>query len=268
MAHPLRDPAGAAGLALLLVLPPGAQALQLPADLDLAVVQQDSTLPHEQAPRGVPRGYDWAIGPRLGAGNSPGRFRAATGWGQVFRDDDRRHADAALQLRELQVLLCSGPARQWQLVQRGVIEGRQFRADYSGDQSRPPRLLRQVNGYVTVSIDAGSSFHFWPSQGRFELPEGELCGFVVLVQARLDPAAQDSQPGYLVGLGADYWLDRNARWDHYRTNRDVAIGRLRTVGREWRWYGLSTATDADLQRLRTQGYALSPSLCGGAAPCR
>lgn len=254
----------------LAVLATSAQALKLPDGVDLVEIRHDGALKHEQVPRGVPRGYDWALAPRIGAGNRPGEFRAATGWGQVFRADDSKDADAAVQLRELQVLLCAGPLKEWQLVQRGTIEGRQFQADYNGDRSRPARLLRQVNGHVTVAIDAGSSFHFWPTSGRFDLPAGELCGFVVLVQARLDPAGSASQPGYLVGLGADYWLDRSAPWDRYRTNRDIAIGRLRLATTEWRWYGLSTADEADLQRLATQGYALSPALCrtSAPAPCR
>lgn len=270
MYRTITEPAGVI-LALALALLAGpASALKLPDGVDLVQIRQDGALRHEQVPRGVPRGYDWALAPRIGAGNRPGEFRAATGWGQVFRADDTKDADAALQLRDLQVLLCAGAQREWQLVQRGTIEGRQFQADYNGDLSRAARLLRQVNGYVTVAIDAGSSFHFWPARGRFDLPPGELCGFVMLVQARLDPAGSASEPGYLVGLGGDYWLDRSAPWDRYRTNRDIAIGRLRVATTDWRWYGMSTATEADLQRLATQGYALSAPLCREAAPapCR
>lgn len=233
----------------------------LPEEVDLAAIQRDGTLPHERMPRGVPRGFDWARGPRVGAGNTPGAFRAATGWGQAFSSGDA-DGRVMLQLRALQVLVCAGPQRQWQLVQRGPIEGRQFRADFAGNASAAAEHFELQGEVATVAFAAGSAFHFWPAAGRFELPAGPLCGVLVLVQARLDP---NSAPGTgaLVGLGADYWLDRGTHWDQYRTNRDIAIGRLRVVTPEWRWVGLSTAGDADLQRLHLQGY--DPGACRAAA---
>ncbi|MBX3606144.1 MAG: hypothetical protein KF788_12750 [Piscinibacter sp.] len=260
----LRPEAMRAAAALLLGLAAcsSAGSLSLPSDLDLAQIQQDGRVPHEQAPQGVPRGYDWARGPRVGAGNQPGRFRAATGWGQSFRAEGSRDAaGGTLQVRDLQVLLCVGPERAWQLVQRGPIEGRQFRADFGGDLSRPPPRFEQAGGVASVVFEPGAAFHFWPAQGRFELPAQPLCGVLVLLQARVEADRPGGDAGLLLGLGADYWADRQARWDHFRTNRDIAIGRLRRVTPEWRWYGLSTASDADLQRLSDEGYTLAPALC-------
>lgn len=224
----------------------------LPEGLDLAAIQRDGALPHERAPRGVPRGFDWARGPRVGAGNTPGAFRAATGWGQAYSGGD---ADGlvVLQLRDMQVFVCAGTPHRWWLVQRGPIEGRQFRADFAGNTSVAAARFEPRDDATTVAFAAGSAFHFWPAMGRFELPEGPLCGVLVLLQARLDPDRADGS-AVLVGLGADYWRDRHARWDQYRTNRDIAIGRLRLLTPQWRWIGLSTASDDDLERLRTQGY--------------
>jgi hypothetical protein len=58
----------------------------------------------------------------------------------------------------------------------------------------------------------------------------------------------------LIGLGADYWLDEKAQWNHFKTNKDVAVGRLRALTWDWQWYGLSTAPDADLTRLFQEGF--------------
>lgn len=256
---------GRALAALLLSACAGAGPLQLPADLDLAQIQQDGRQPHEHPPLGVPRGYDWARGPRVGAGNTPGAFRAATGWGQAFAAEGAA-GSVALQVRAMQVLLCAGPEHAWQLVQRGAVEGRQFRADFAGNAATQAPHFERDAEFATIGFDAGTAFHFWPAQGRFDLPAAPLCGVLVLLQARLDPAAPAGAQA-LIGLGADYWSDRRALWDRYRTNRDIAIGRLRSVTPEWRWYGLSTASDADLERLRTQGYELAADLCRNT-PCR
>jgi hypothetical protein len=228
----------------------------------LIEINADSARAHEAVPLGVPRGYDWASRARVGAGNDPGPFTAATGWGQLFWAEGA--ADGSLvQVRNFQVLLCHGPQREWRLLQRGDIEGRQFGADFRNNANQPAALFNRQAGVATIAFAPGSSFHFWPRQARASLPDKDLCGVVVLLQARVaapgDSAAAPAPGTYLIGLGADYWADQTAGWDRYKTNKDIAIGRLKLLGPQWEWYGLSTASDADLQRLHQAGYKVRTS---------
>jgi hypothetical protein len=244
------------GMLMMVSVPLSAATVQLPAELDelkLQQIQQDFLKAHEKPPLGVPREYSWARYPRTERGNAPSTFLAATGWGQVFHTAEIQDASRPIQIQNFHVLLCSGPERRWLLVQKGGLAGAQFRADYKNNDNRAPSQFRQEGEITSISFEKGSAYHFWPSQGRFDLPGGDICGWLVVLQARVaGPAAAES--GYLVGLGADYWLNRTAPWDNYRTNLGVAVGRLRQVGSDWQWYGLSTATDADLTRLRKTGY--------------
>lgn len=251
-----RRTAFACGVLMLVSVPLSAATVQLPAELDenkLQQIQQDFLKPHERPPLGVPREYSWARFPRTERGNAPSTFLAATGWGQVFHTADIQDANRPIQIQNFHVLMCSGPERRWLLMQKGGLAGAQFRADYKNNANRAPSLFRQEGAVTSISFEKGSAYHFWPSQGRFDLPGGDICGWLVVLQARVAGSA-GADSGYLVGLGADYWLNRTAPWDNYRTNLGVAVGRLRQVSSDWQWYGLSTATDADLSRLRKTGY--------------
>jgi hypothetical protein len=75
-----------------------------------------------------------------------------------------------------------------------------------------------------------------------------------LVQARVDYSNNSKEDSYLIGLGADYWTNGKAVWDQYKTNKDIAIGRLKVIDENWKWYGLSTASDNDLTKLFEEGY--------------
>jgi hypothetical protein len=220
----------------------------------LLKIHSDMTLPHEARPDGVPADFDWAQRPRLGAGNNPGSFLAVTGWGQVFKAEGSREHSMQVQIRDLQLLACHGAARKWVLLQHGDIEGNQFRADYLDNINKSPVHFRQRNGVASVTFDAGAAYHFWPKQGRSDLPARDICGFLVLLQAKAIPSDPAEKGGALIGLGADYWRNRGARWDNYKSNEDVAIGRLKRLTPDWQWFGLSTASVSDLQRLYRFGY--------------
>lgn len=226
----------------------------------LVDLSQDWTLPHEGQPEGVPADYDWAKKPRLGAGNDPGDFTAFTGWGQVFSATGGTVSLLSVSIRDVRVLVCHGPQRDWMLLQQGEIEGAQFRPDYEGNLNTPPVSASYASSTTSVRFRKGLAYHFWPKQGRVELPRTDLCGIVVLLQARttvpLTPTAS-GRNGLLLGLGADYWRDRSAPWDNYQSNQDVAIGRLRWVNASWRWFGMSTASIEDLRNLHMSGYAIA-----------
>lgn len=234
----------------------------LPAELGIDQLLQfsvDASRPHEARPIGVPASFDWARAPRPGALNEPGSFKAATGWAQIFRSGESQDSQAVVHVRQLQVLICHGPQRRWELVQRGDIEGAQFRADFAQNVTRRAPLFKQAAGVATIRFDPGAAFHYWSAHGRFDVPPAPLCGWLVLMQARQEGPATE-EPTFLIGLGADYWLDRRAPWDNFRTNRDVAIGRLNLARASWAWFGMTTASEADLRNLREKGYEVRPGV--------
>lgn len=207
---------------------------------------------HHASPMGVPKNFDWASKPRIEKGNDPGGFIAITGWGHVFWNKDTIGNPGPLEIRNFQTYVCSGVDRDWELAQSGEIEGAQYRADFQSNTAKPPISFVNDGAKATVLFEAGTAFHFWPAQGRRRLPAGKLCGVVVLLEARA-AQSQATSGGYLIGLGADYWVDMSSAWDHFKTNKGVGLGRLKRVGPDWSWYGMSTAADADLRRLFSSG---------------
>jgi hypothetical protein len=252
-------PAQPAGLALTSGDGTPLARRQLPLSLEaLLQFNSDFLQAHEAAPLGVPAGYDWYARPRKGSWNAvPAGFGALTGWGQAFWTQGTRQPGAYLLLRRQLTLVCHGSARRWSLLQGAATEGAAFRPDYAGNVAKPagtPGFIE--SGADAIAFGTDSAYHFWPRTGRSSLPPGELCGMLVLVEARAEPVAPHGyrEPHLLLGLGADYWLNKTAPWDNYRSNRDVAIGRLRLLKTQWAWYGLSTASDSDLRRLASEGY--------------
>lgn len=226
----------------------------------LIAIAADMRLPHEKTPAGVPPDFDWAKSPRIGVGNEPGSFTAFTGWGQIFSVTGERAPSVHVELRRFTVLACVGERRKWVLLQDGDIEGNQYRSDYQENFSETPPLFRQKNGIAAIRFNAGTAYHFWPKQGRVDVPDKPICGVLLLLQARMpaaasaDGAGAGAQAGALIGLGADFWQSRSASWDGKESNRDLAIGRLKLVGPAWQWFGMTTAPLADLRRLARFGY--------------
>lgn len=224
----------------------------------LLELNADWSRPHEGRAMGVPRDFDWALRPRLEAGNQSGVFSAATGWGHIFWGKDTVGHPGSVQVRNFQTYLCHGADRRWVRIQSGGIEGAEFRADFKDNSARAAPSFNTENGISTISFDVGKAFHFWPANGRAPLPDKPLCGFLVLLEARtLAPANNKTdaaqEGGYLIGAGADYWIDKASPWDNFKTNKGVGLGRLKYVGTSWSWYGMSTAANDDLQRLYESG---------------
>lgn len=216
----------------------------------------DSFLPHEATPEGVPTTYDWATKPRLGAGNNPGGFLVATGWGQVFYAKGNDFKDlSSVAIRNFQTYVCyeSSGVINWFRQQNEVITGSQFRADYIDNKNEKPISFKTDENYAEIAFKRGTAFHFWPKSGRFELLNQSVCGVLVLLEAKQTMGAPNT---LLVGLGADYWRTRTAVWDHYKTNKDIAIGRLKMVRPDWQWVGLTTASGDALNALKQSGFSL------------
>jgi hypothetical protein len=199
--------------------------------------------PHEGIPDGVPSSYDWQRkGKRDRWNDPPAHFSAITGWGQVFWTRDASAGASAdsitLQLRNHQTWLCENNV--WRKVQASIPTGAQYRADFAGNTAKRPRLMKVEHGVLNVQFEPGTAFHFWPGEGRVDMSPQNLCGVLVLVQARVRSNHPGAEPKLLIGLGADYWLSRTSQWDNYKTNSAVGIGKLRQVQQDWTWYGLST----------------------------
>lgn len=239
-----------------LAMPVAAQGAATLSEHALLELNQDWSMPHQGSAMGVPNDYRWATKPYIEAGNQPGRFAALTGWGHVFWNKETIGHPGPLEIRNFHTFLCGGADRRWTHVQNGRIEGAEFRADFQGNAAKRPAKLAIDGNSATVLFDAGSTFHFWPAGGRSRLPGGDLCGVVVLLEARAalpSASAATLSGGYLIGLGADYWIDLTSPWDNFKTNKGVGLGRLKRVGNEWAWYGMSTASDHDLRRLHASG---------------
>lgn len=221
---------------------------------DLVSIAFDGFRSHEAYPAGVPSSYDWAKGPRVGAGNNPDGFEAATGWGQVFYKKDSSFSQmSSFEIKNFRTFLCtrSDHGMEWSLVQRGPIVGGEFNADFSGNISRVPPFFVRNGDVAEIQFNVGGAFHFWPEMGRIDLLSQKLCGFLVYLEAR---QTKGDPKTVLLGLGADYWLTRSAPWDNYKTNKDVAIGRLKILTADWRIIGLTTATGDALRLLKDVGY--------------
>lgn len=227
----------------------------------LLAFNTDFTLPHEASPAGVPSGYDWYVKARSGTWNTPpSGFTAITGWGQAFWAKGTPTPSANLLLKNLLTFVCHGSQRQWSLLQSSSVQGAVFQPDYSTNVAvKAMASTAQESGSLALTFPATTAYHFWPTTARGALPGGPLCGTLTVVQARVQPLTANSYatPNLLLGMGADYWLNKTAPWDNYRTNRDVAIGRLKLVKTTWAWYGLSTASNADLERLLNSGFAVT-----------
>lgn len=227
---------------------------------DLTTIAFDGAKAHEALPAGVPSSYDWYKGPRVGAGNNATGFQAATGWGQAFYTKDALvNSHSVFLIKDFRTLVCTNTpsGKEWALVQRGPVEGREFRADFVGNVSRQASTFSTTGDLSQVEFNPGATFHFWPRSGRFQLESSNLCGFLMYLQAKQISGPPQS---VILGLGADYWTTTTALWDNYRTNKDVAIGRLRMLTSEWQLIGLTTALGDALKILQETGYLdLSPN---------
>jgi hypothetical protein len=221
---------------------------------DLRVIQNDNFLAHDDRPAGVPSSFDWAAHGRIGVGNWPGEFKEITGWGQLFRvEGEAGDCGGQTLIRNFQLYVFYNANKKWILTQSGNITGGQFAADYKNNASIVANgvQLDPVTFHVKVPYD--QVFHFWPKMGRAALHDKNIGGILVLLQARLnDDRVSNSDRQlcrYLIGLGADYWSKQGAEWDHYKTNKDIVIGRLKRIAPEWRWFGVTTASIEQLELL-------------------
>jgi len=79
----------------------------IPNFVDLII--DDSTLPHEGLPHGVPNSYLWATGPVSHSESIPPEYHAMVAWGQVYEDVCGNPAsNTRVQIRDIQAYRLSG----------------------------------------------------------------------------------------------------------------------------------------------------------------
>ena len=222
----------------------------------LQTIANDMHLPHATKLHGVPDAYDWANKPRLGRGNDPGAFKAFIAWGQVYESAQGNLAiNTRVQLRNLEAFLLSKKTNQWTRLQFSAdVEGAAFKEDFANNASQPPQQRREPDGGVSVTAGGGYNFHFWCSCGRSTIDPLDIAGVFTTVQARLilnDAKIADDRATaqYLLGMGADYWLDQSAQWKaDWSANGDVGIGRMKFVTNDWQAFNMTTVTLSDLEK--------------------
>jgi len=213
----------------------------------ITTIIYDMTPPHEGMPHGVPTSYNWASEPRVGWGNNPQGFQALTGWGQLYEAATGNPAtNTRVQIRNIKAYMLSKRDSQWLLLQSSIkVEGAAYREDYVGDVSRAADIRYEPDGSVSVKVGLGYNFHFWPSNGRASIDPNDVGGILTNVEARLvidNPQQVDdrSQARYLLSMGGDYWLNLTAKWDYWKTNGDIGIGKFKYVTTQWRAFNMTT----------------------------
>jgi hypothetical protein len=214
----------------------------------LQTVIDDMRLPHEGRPHGVPESYDWVRGPTMGRGNHPpATWHAMTAWGQLYEDAKGNPArNTRVEIRRMRTYVLSKRDGKWRRVQSSEgVTGAAYREDFAEDINKGTDVRHEPDGGISLTAGGGYNFHFWPSDGRATIDPRDIGGVFVTVEARLvvgDPKKPDDRASarYLVSVGADYWVNRSARWDHFKTNDAVGLGRFKYVTKEWQACNFTT----------------------------
>jgi hypothetical protein len=227
-----------------------------PAPDWIAQIADDMRLPHESRPHGVPDSYGWSLRPRIGKGNNPGTFEAFIAWGQLYEAAEGNPAtNTRVHIRDMRAYILSKADGTWQLIQDSpLVSGAAYREDFAGDVNRPADTRYESGGTLSVTAGEGHNYHFWPSLGRVPIDPHDIAGVLVTTQARLildDPKGPDDRERarYVLGVGADYWLNLSAQWDQWKTNGDVGIGRFRYVTPEWQTFTMSSLGENALREI-------------------
>ncbi|WP_163132057.1 hypothetical protein [Agarivorans sp. Alg241-V36] len=216
-------------------------------------LSDDMSLPHQMLPSGVPSSYDWSHVPRIGYGNYPGEFSAFLSWGQAYLAAGSEPVDnVRIQIAHLTSYVLDSEDSLWYVLQSSSdIDGHYYREDFVDDENKIADLRKEELG-SSVTVTADYNFHFWPkTSGRKAISESRIAGVISVVAARLvlaDPSGPDNrdQAQYLMSVGSDYWLDKQAGWQQWTTNGDVGIGRFSCIGNDWQWFTMHTLSQQQL----------------------
>jgi hypothetical protein len=228
----------------------------------------DMTLRHEALMEGVPAGYSWGAGPRVGMGNDTRGFTAATAWGQVYAaSNGAGSTNTRVALRNIGLAVLSKRTGRWTVVQDDVTPaGGYFAADFQGNRTAPGSVRRESDGSISVMPGSGFNFHFW-AINRVNIDPSDIGGVAAWFQARLvvdNPGRPDDRASarFLPSAGIDWWASGNASWNNLTTNGDASIGRARFVRNDWALFTTHTLSPQQI----TQNPPPIPARITGQTP--
>lgn len=203
------------------------------------VVIDDMTRDGDALPVGLNTKINWARHGRVNLGNRPGTFSTILPWGQIMAGPGNSADHADIEIRNFVLIGLYNNENTFRLITVSrCVNGAIFPIDYKENRHSSLTISRGP-GKCELTAVSGGATHFWSDAGRVEFEKNGLQGFVTLVEARLSPTAPpDSR--FLMSAGADYWLSKQAKWDHFKTNGDAAIGRFSWLTPEWKYYSMTT----------------------------
>ena len=224
-------------------------------DKDLIESLYHSSSTHEGVPYGVPLSYDWAERPVIHAGlNIPQDYTHIIPWGIIYKERNSNAGPSLVSIRNTRLFLCDARTQSWFMLREGSIDGAVFEPDFAGNINTEPKLLEKNGDEADVIFSTEKVFHFWTE--RESIGTDQLCGLIMLSEARQDPGSRKVQTPLLFSFGADYWLSHSSPWNNYTTNAGVGTGKFRYLTSSWRWYGFSIANEDSLKLLRENGFTI------------
>jgi hypothetical protein len=249
-------------LLLVILIVVGGHCTAIADDLDIVsldisnsveIVINDMKLSHEGHPHGVPLDYDWALGPRLGAGNNPGTFKAMVAWGQLYEDASGNPAiNTRVQIRDIKACLLSKSDNRWHIIQNSrLVQGAAYREDFSDDSSKLADIRNEKDGSISVKAGGGYNFHFWVPT-RSVIDPNDIKGIFTTVQARLviddnDLVDDRSNARYLLDMGGDYYLNASIL-PSGSVKIDIGIGRFKYVRTGWQSFNMITLSESEIRQ--------------------
>jgi hypothetical protein len=214
---------------------------------------------HEKQPNGVPESYNWSSGPVLDPtpvplANSKGeKMKFFTNWGQVYVAKDMKPAvNTRVQLRNMKTYYLSKKDGKWKQIQNSTtVEGNYYVEDFAGDKNIVANEKKEKVG-VSVKPPEGHNYHFWDPNGRASIDPDDFAGVATTVEARLiveDASKPDDreQSNYLLSMGGDYWVSKDAEWEStWNNNFAAGVGKFRKVTKEWASFSMHNLPDSTI----------------------
>jgi len=221
----------------------------------VAKIVSDMTDPNEGHPHGVPTSYSFYSGPELDAPLPGPGNTAATAWGVIYEAAGGSTAtNTRVEVRNIRLYLWSRSRGRWVLYQASTSPTGEDYAEPRGSEgftndSSPADLRTEPGGGVSVKMQEGSWFHFWPADGRTVIDPADIGGAYTTFQARLvkdDPKGPNDTASahYLASAGADWWANLSAPWPD---NTQAFFARFTYITTSWSTWTGTTWSAAQLQ---------------------
>ena len=234
---------------------------QLELELTRQVIIDDMALPNDGHPAGVPNTYAWYEGsyswwqPQnaewVKGPYPPEGFTKILPWGQVYADATMPninidYPEVRVHLRDMELWILRKNGKWIRLGGKEKVSGQAYVEDFTDDEWKKADVRNESDGGISVKAGSGYNFHFWPSNGEYDIEPGNIKGVLAVCKARLIGVSLNQNPKYLVSIGADYWKP-NTRWDGLDENNiAVGAGRHKLVSSEWQYFTMHTFKPEEL----------------------